>query len=137
MSGLGRTTPIVRTIPIIRIVPIGPTSGRGRTTRIILIGRPTSLGHASPSGVSRPAAMIGPPSSGRATLVGVTAARPRRPAAVVVAGAGAVAAVAITGAAAEAGAGAVAGGRRQIDQIGFAGAQHAAPLFFWVHIPPP
>ena len=129
MSGLGRTTPIVRTIPIIRIVPIGPTSGRGRTTPIIPIGRPTSLGHASPSGVSRPAAMIGPRSSGRATLVDGTVARPRRPAVVAVtveitavgAGAGAAAlvgaaaaAVAITGAEA-AGVGAVAGGRRQID----------------------
>src|SRR5438874_13824179 len=90
--------------------------------------------------------MTGPPSSGRATLVRVTAARLRRPTAVVVAvaaaitgvgagaGAGAAtsvgvvaAAVAITGAA---GAGAVAGGRRQIDQVGLVWAQHAAPLLF-------
>src|SRR5205823_156462 len=89
--------------------------------------------------------MTGPPSSGRATLVGVTAARPRRPAAVVVvvvvvvavavvaaitgvgAGAGAAtsvgvvaaAAVAITGA--EAGAGAVAGARSHIEWVGWVG----------------
>jgi len=93
-------------------------SGPGRT---VPIARPTSLARASPSGVSRPVATTGPRSSGRATLVGGTVARPRRPAVVAVVAAAAsvgavvAAAVAIMEAGVEAGAGAVAGGRRQID----------------------
>src|SRR5438105_9889863 len=114
-------------------------SGPGRT---IPIARPTSLARASPNGVSRPEATTGPRSSGRATLVGVTVARPRRRAVVVAAASVGVAvavaaAVAVAIEVAEVGAGAVAGGRRQIDWVGLVGAQHAAPLFFWMHILPP
>src|SRR5437868_4852737 len=57
-------------------------SGPGRT---VPIAGPTSLARASPSGVSRPVATTGPRLSGRATLVGVTVARPRRPAVAVAA----------------------------------------------------
>ena len=85
--------------------------------------------------------MIGPlRPSGRATLVGVTVARPRRRAVVVAAASVGVAVAVVVAVAievAEVGAGAVAGGRRQIDWVGVVGAQHAAPLFFWMHIPPP
>src|SRR5256886_1213678 len=94
MSGIGPTT---RIVPITRIIPIGPMSGAGRT---VPIARPTSLARASPSGVSRPVATTGPRSSGRATLVGGTVARPRRPAVVAV----------VAAAAAGGGGGAGAGG---------------------------
>src|SRR5437868_4871388 len=51
-------------------------SGPGRT---VPIAGPTSLARASPSGVRRPVATTGPRLSGRAALVGVAVARPRRP----------------------------------------------------------
>ena len=87
-------------------------SGPGRT---VPIAGPTSLARASPSGVSRPVATTGPRLSGRATLVGVTVARPRRRAVVVAAASVGVAVAVVVAVAievAEVGAGAVAGGRR-------------------------
>ena len=116
MSGIG---PTIRTI---LITPIAPMSETGPT---IPTGQPSSLPLGrSPSGVSPRAAVIGPRRSrGRASPVGVTAARPRRRPTVVAAGGAAVivlvvAAAAIAVAAAVgAGAGAVVGGRRQVDQV--------------------
>src|ERR1051325_1000591 len=105
------------------------------------IGRPTSLGRGSPSGVSRRGAVIGPLlRSGRATPVAVTAARPPPPA---MGGGEAAGGPAGVGAGGEGGGGGGGGGGGRSpaavdDSIdGLTGAQHAAPLFFWVHIPPP